>query len=108
MKQRDIKVTHCPSTGAYFGENRQVRENSLVLLLSNHGSPRLYSFHQVGGNGASRRPLPIFQLALNKPRALGPMNLKLLKLCLRPKIFEALLAFGAMKFWQNKVYIMTM
>ena len=31
----------------------QVRQDSLVLLLSNQGSPRLCPFHQVGGNGGT-------------------------------------------------------
>ena len=31
-------------------ENHQVRQDSLVQLFSNHGSPKLYQFNQVGGN----------------------------------------------------------
>ena len=32
-------------------ENHLVSQDSLVLLFSNHGSPRLYPFQKVGGNG---------------------------------------------------------
>ena len=29
--------------------------DTIVLLISDHGSHRLYSFHQVGGNGGRAR-----------------------------------------------------
>ena len=32
-------------------ENHQIRQDRLVLLLSNHDCHRLFPFHQVGGNG---------------------------------------------------------
>ena len=41
---------------AYFGENRQVSQDSLVLFFSNYGSPRLYPYHLVGGNGGRGPP----------------------------------------------------
>ena len=34
-----------------FSENRQVRQDRLVLKFSYHCSPRLFPFHQMGGNG---------------------------------------------------------
>ena len=56
MKERDINlVTLCPSILAYFGKNHQFSPDSLVLLFSNHSTPRLYSFHKVGGNGGRGR-----------------------------------------------------
>ena len=53
MKERDMKVTHCPSTGANFGKNHQVSQDSLVLLFSDHGSPFIKREEMVdGGPGA--------------------------------------------------------
>ena len=64
MKERDEKVTHCPS-----GENHQVSEDILVLLFSNHGSPRLYVYLSLSGRNGGR----------------GRFKKKISRMCLRPK-----------------------
>ena len=61
-------------------------QDKAVLLFSNHGSPRLYPFHQVGGNGgrgqlkdirlvqAYRAPIPYYS---NLRPPVGPIVLNL-------------------------------
>ena len=51
IERKGYKGVSLPIHRAPFSENHQFRQDSRVLFFSNHGSPWLYHFNQVGVNG---------------------------------------------------------